>query len=123
MSDQWRFLYRARFVRAVDGDTIQMLLDDGRRRYGDEDIRVKDLWCPERGEPGYAEATAEARDWHLTVALTSPHEWPFMVELLKRPRAGDETRSLTRYVGDIYDEHLNSFANWMVANGYGTVTR
>lgn len=50
-------------IRVVDGDTVDLRVDVGFYLTAALRFRVLDLDTPERGEPGWAEATAVARAW------------------------------------------------------------
>ena len=52
--------YRATVVRWVDGDTAWLTIDVGFRMSITTDFRLYGINTPERGQPGYAEATARA---------------------------------------------------------------
>ena len=53
--------YRARLIRVVDGDTIDVDLDLGFHLRARHRLRLLGVDTPERGEPGFAEATATVR--------------------------------------------------------------
>ncbi len=55
--------YRANFVRAVDGDTVDLLVDLGFKIYAKIRVRVVGVDTPERGEDGYREATEFVERW------------------------------------------------------------
>jgi micrococcal nuclease len=55
--------YPAVLVRVVDGDTVDLDVDLGFRVHGRLRFRLKDINCPERGRPGWAEATDYTRSW------------------------------------------------------------
>lgn len=58
----------------VDGDTLDMMVDQWFRIYSHRRFRVLEVDTPERGEPGWAEATAFGRSFApvgTTVALRS----------------------------------------------------
>lgn len=54
------YTYRATVVRWVDGDTAWLTIDLGFRMSATTDFRLYGINTPERGQPGYAEATARA---------------------------------------------------------------
>ncbi len=56
-------LYPAKLIRVVDGDTLQVWWQDER-----VSVRLLCINTPERGQPGYAQATA-----HLREQLASAH--------------------------------------------------
>ena len=55
------YTYRATIVRWVDGDTVWLTIDLGFRMSATTDFRLYGINTPERGQPGYAEATAQAK--------------------------------------------------------------
>lgn len=55
------FNYSATIVRWVDGDTVDMRVDLGFRMFAETRFRLFGIDTPERGQTGYAEATALAR--------------------------------------------------------------
>lgn len=52
------FHYRARLLRVVDGDTIDVMLDLGFQTHCSQRLRLLRVDTPERGQPGHHEATA-----------------------------------------------------------------
>ena len=84
--------YRARFVRAVDGDTIEVLVDLGLRVSSTIRVRVADINAPElRGAE--KELGKAARDWVQN--YLADETW-----LLIRTRK--DKRSFNRYVADVW---------------------
>ena len=55
-----KYTYWATLVRWVDGDTAWLMIDLGFRMTATTDFRLYGINTPERGQPGYAEATAQA---------------------------------------------------------------
>lgn len=53
------YAYRANLLRAVDGDTIDVMLDLGFYVSNAQRLRLLGYDTPERGQPGFAESTAE----------------------------------------------------------------
>lgn len=49
--------YRARLLRVVDGDTIDVMLDLGFQTYCSQRLRLLGVDTPERGQPGFVEAS------------------------------------------------------------------
>lgn len=96
-------------VRAViDGDTfhanVQLSKAFGMQWSGK--VRVRNLYCPELREAGGPEALSAATDWlhdHGAVALDC-HGWD----------------NHGRLLCDVYSNNGQDFAEWMIANGYGT---
>jgi micrococcal nuclease len=52
------FHYRARLLKVVDGDTIDVMLDLGFQTHCIQRLRLLRVNTPERGQPGHQEATA-----------------------------------------------------------------
>lgn len=53
------YLYNARLLRAVDGDTIDVSLDLGFAMSTIQRLRLLGVDTPERGQPGFAQSTEE----------------------------------------------------------------
>ena len=49
--------YSAEVIRVIDGDTFKALVDLGMGSFTMPTIRLMDVQCPERGKPGFDEAT------------------------------------------------------------------
>lgn len=56
------YQYRAVVVRVVDGDTVRLAADLGFRVTVTESFRLAGINTPERGEPGWGEATGFLRE-------------------------------------------------------------
>jgi micrococcal nuclease len=52
------YTYKATVIRVVDGDTVWLEVDLGFRMKTINDFRLYGVDTPERGQPGWAEATA-----------------------------------------------------------------
>lgn len=50
--------FRARVIRWVDGDTVDLSMDQGLRVYRQDRFRLYGIDTPERGQPNHDEATA-----------------------------------------------------------------
>lgn len=57
--DEWK--WPAVCIHVVDGDTLDVLIDRGFRETREDRIRLYGVNTPERGEPGYKEATEALR--------------------------------------------------------------
>lgn len=55
------YTYQATVIRWVDGDTVWLKIDLGFRMSATTDFRLYGIDTPERGQPGWAEATAQAK--------------------------------------------------------------
>lgn len=56
------YAYYATLIKVVDGDTIDVVVDMGFRVKCDQRLRLLDVNTPERGQPGFKEATEYVRD-------------------------------------------------------------
>jgi micrococcal nuclease len=57
------FVYRAKVLRVIDGDTLQMHVDRGHDDYSIRIVRLLNIDCPEKNQPGGSEATEFTRQW------------------------------------------------------------
>jgi endonuclease YncB( thermonuclease family) len=78
------WVYRARLVRVVDGDTLDATIDAGFHAYRTERLRLLGVDTPEvfgpKAEPAGAEATIYAKAWF---ADAGPGDWPLIVRTEK----------------------------------------
>ncbi len=98
MIPEFRWLYRAKINRDIDGDTIVVTLDKGHRdQRVEEHIRILRVNTPEDEKPtkeaGHA-ATLYTGEW-LAVAAAAGLEWPLIIETYKSDDFG-------RWLGDVW---------------------
>jgi micrococcal nuclease len=76
--------YRATLERIIDGDTIDVLLDLGFKVFTLQRLRLLGIDTPERGQPGFHEAT------HELAELLNPtgRQQPLIVHTIKRDSFG-----------------------------------
>lgn len=112
--DLWT--YRAKFVRAVDGDTVVMTLDLGFRVAATHSIRLAGVDAPEMFTGTDREEGIEARDRLLAwlIYFDDPDSWPFLV------RTERDRQSFNRYIGEVWvadwdsaDDFPASLNEWM----------
>ncbi len=120
------FRYRARFVRALDADSLRLMVDLGFGARHEFDLRLAGVNAPEMG-------TMEGEDALVAVlTLMADHAvpirgdaggWP-LVAATHRRESGVEVRSFARYVGtlEIVGETGESIdvGGWLVAGGYAS---
>lgn len=87
----WR--YKAQFVKAVDGDTVDLVVDLGFKIYAKIRVRLLGVDTPERGQDGYNEATEFVKTWFEC------HEGECVVETKKTGKYG-------RWLATIMDPEL-----------------
>jgi hypothetical protein len=110
VTEDWRWLFRARLERVVDGDTARFTVDCGFHVQYEVSIRVKDLNAPElfSGIPEERErgAAAKERTWewltdHLHRSDAPDREllvgrgWPFLL------RTEKDHQSFNRFIADV----------------------
>lgn len=110
--------YRARLVRAIDGDTIRVELDLGFDVRVVHDIRVAGVDTPELrgGTQATREAAQAARRFTEQWCTAGAHDgWPLTVTTSR-------SRSFTRYVGSV-ERGGRSLARSLVGAGHAVTAR
>ncbi len=64
------YTYKATIYNVVDGDTVDANIDLGFKMYTKQRLRLSHIDTPERGQPGYAEATARLKQLVLGKEVT-----------------------------------------------------
>jgi len=109
------YVYRARAVRVIDGDTIRMEIDLGLSIRAEHSIRVRGINTPElfsgddraRGR----QATDDTEAWIASSNMGA--RWPFLIRTFK------DTQTFNRYVADVYDAHTGeSLADYLRTKGW-----
>ena len=78
--------YRAKLIRCVDGDTFDAEVDLGFNTFARIRFRLLDIDTPERGQPGFHEATRELNQ--LIRAVQSDNDGWFVIESHKTGKYG-----------------------------------
>jgi hypothetical protein len=69
-----------RLHRVVDGDTVYMEIDHGFQSIRSiQDLRLKAVNTPERGQPDWAAATQVTIDWFAARVPVDDKDWPFNI--------------------------------------------
>lgn len=92
------YVYRAKVLRDVDGDTIEMMIDRGQHLYSVAHMRLIEVNAPEvRGasKPAGLAATAYTLEW---LAAAGPAEWPFRLQTYKTDDFGRFLGTLWRVI-------------------------
>lgn len=93
-------LWRVRPISVWDGDTLNsVLVDRGSDDYSTWSVRLKDVWAPEKHEPGGRECRDFVLGWLSDHADGS--EWPFLLETFRTPSSDRDVLTFSRYVGVI----------------------
>lgn len=93
--------------RVVDGDTVDLLVDVGFHLTAVQRFRLLGVDTPERGEPGWSEATAALNRW-----LYESDE----LRVISR-----KSDSFGRWLGDVRREDGSTASDFLIANGFGKV--
>jgi micrococcal nuclease len=91
------YTYLATLVRIVDGDTVDLMIDQGFGNYHKERFRVIGVDAPEEGKPGYRDAISFVEDWFLI------HEPLLTVRTVK-----DKKEKYGRYLAEISAHRRNA---------------
>ena len=89
MSHRW--LWRARVVRVIDGDTLDLEIDCGFHTVRTERVRLLGVNAPEMKGSTKADAVGAmlaAREWLRTATLSQWVQWPLLVETFKADAFG-----------------------------------
>lgn len=100
--------YRAKIVRVVDGDTLDLRIDLGFRVEMDVRVRLSGVNTPERGHPDWLRACGVTRDW-CAVASSA---WPLLVTTAKTEKYG-------RWLAVVTDVSGRSLNDQLVKSGWG----
>lgn len=106
-----------------DGDTVKVLVDRGGPNEAREiwDIRLKNVFAPEIGQPGSQECKAFVANWLATFIDGS--DWPYMLETFRTPKSDALDMTFNRFVGIITSstgENLNiDVQAFITTNGWG----
>lgn len=100
--------YKAVIDGVVDGDTIDVTLDLGFKIFVKQRMRIAHIDTPERGQPGFAEATKAMREMVLgkTVVITSTKvsKWGYYLATVRLDDGADvATRLLQAGLAKAYD--------------------
>lgn len=115
------FRYRAALIRAVDADTLELLIDLGFSASYTATVRLLGIDAAERNTPAGAVATQLLHN--LIRRETAP--WPLQV-VTRRNRAGTEERSFARWLAEVWlvttdsavAEGRINVADWLVERGH-----
>lgn len=105
MSEPWMF-ERCQVLRAIDGDSVRIVVDTGFKHAATVDVRLLGVDTPERGQPGYAEAAAFTRDWLASAGR-------IVLECHGEDKYGG------RWLGVLRDHAGASLADALIAAGLG----
>ena len=101
--------YRARIERCVDGDTVDASIDLGFGVWVDERCRLIGIDTPERGKPGFDEATEYLRG----LLNAAKQDGLVACKTIK-----DNRGKFGRYLIEFFDQRGNSINEQMVKSGH-----
>ena len=81
----WQWVWQARCLRVIDGDTLELYLDVGFHDYKVQRIRLAGINCPEAHAPTREagdRATAFTQAW-MEAAASVPTDWPLVITTYK----------------------------------------
>lgn len=125
MIPQHTYVYRARPIRVIDGDTLALCVSLGfgmAKLDDDNHFRVQGVNCPEVRGPTRGAGLAAKAFTMVWLGLPGPEDWPLIIQT-QRLQSG-EARTFERWVAAIYrvsDEH--SLAEDLIAAGHGVASK
>jgi micrococcal nuclease len=105
--------YKASVIRVVDADTVDLLVDQGFRRYAIERFRLFGIDAPERGQVGWSEGKQ-------ALELRLPVDAQVVIETY-HPKERDERDSFGRWLATIYTAEGINLNQWLVSEGHAKV--
>lgn len=93
------YTYNATYVKTIDGDTVDAIVDLGFNTFKKIRIRLSVIDTPEKNEIGWAAATKFTRNWF--------ESHPQFVVKTDRDRSG----GFDRYLGDCYSSDMKENLN------------
>lgn len=95
------FEYRGIVTRTYDGDSFWCLLDAGGNHRWEPELRLLDVWAPERGQPGAVETTAFVNTW--LAGCDGRRKWPlYVVTTLTRTFEPGQRTTFARYLATVW---------------------
>jgi endonuclease YncB( thermonuclease family) len=114
------YRWRANFVRAIDGDTFDVVIDRGFGTYSKKRIRLAYVDTPElRAKSEEEREQAQAARSFVTASMAGALEgFKLRIRTLKT-RKGEERRTFGRYVAEIKLPNGEDLATKLVDEGLG----
>lgn len=116
-------LQRIKPINVHDGDNVKVIVDRGGPNETREiwDIRLKDVFAPEIGQPGSQECKLFVQNWLATHVDGS--DWPYILETFRTPKSDQLDMTFKRFVGVIIDKDMftlnAAIQKFITDNGYG----
>lgn len=115
---------RAKYVENYDGDSVDMILDQGFHDTKEIHIRLANVWAPEMKDPGGPEVQSYIQEWYTKQEMDYITEWNFVVWIHRMVKADREQMTFNRYVATVYSirggNSLNSdVMKYIAEKGYG----
>lgn len=101
--------YVARYLKTIDGDTVDVDVDLGFKVHALIRIRLAIVDTPERGKPGWSEATAFTKAWFEAN--------PFFVLRTDHDKSG----GFDRWLGECYSASGQPISKALLDAGHATV--
>lgn len=111
---------RARPVRVIDGDTIEVFIDRGHGDFSQRRVRLLGIDCPERDSPAGEAATKHTAEWLAAAAAGAPskadQDWPLQLR-------SDRDDAFGRWLAIVEDCWGKSLADSLRAAGHVKAAR
>lgn len=117
--DDRLWFFRARIMRVVDADTLELELDTGFHSRHIERVRLRDVDAPERGTPEGKSATAWVRRWLANSGNSGYWGLRVRTHQVDSRHGLIQDASLGRYVADVSSAATGeSLADALIAAGH-----
>lgn len=96
------YVYRAQLIEVIDGDTVDLFVDQGLHNWHKDRFRLAGLQAPEKSAPGGRDATEFVKKWFA--------DHPNLVIVTEKDRREqDRQEKFGRWLAAVYsgDESLN----------------
>ena len=112
------FIYRAKFIRAIDGDTVVMEIDQGLYQFAIRRVRLMGVNCPEM--KGRTKAAGIAAKQATEAWFRMRGNIVIQTEPDPEQQQDDFGRWLANIWGDYLGNHQDSLSDHLLANGHAT---
>ncbi len=101
------WMYQAKPVRVIDGDTVDLTVDVGFRHFTTQRFRLLGVNTPERGKTDYDTARNFTVEWLFELS----GEWPLQIESKKSDSFG-------RWLVTIYNKNFECLNEELISKGW-----
>ena len=112
------FIYRAKFIRAIDGDTVVMEIDQGLYQFAIRRVRLLGVNCPEMKGRTKAAGIAAKQETEAWFRMRGN------IVIQTHPDPEQHEDDFGRWLADVWGDYLgnnqDSLGDHLLAHGHGT---